>query len=166
MLKDITKEQIDELAERIEDGEMSGRDIAKSQKLHMQSFNALIVEHLFTKDSNKIKDAILKHLLGNSITRKALEAATVPQERVSYKTVTVSELPKSDKRLLEKLGYEDFIEKAEADAIILKVEKTKTIEPPDIRILIQLLKFVDRETVQKIALTPFAPVDPEIWDMV
>lgn len=125
MLKDITKEQIEELAEVIEDGEMSARDIAKSQKLHMQSFNAFIIEHLFAKDSNKIKDAFLKRLLGNSITRKAFEAATVPQERVSYKTIILSEFPKSDKRLLEKLGYKDFIEKVDAGAIILKVEKTK-----------------------------------------
>lgn len=162
MLKDITKEQIDELAELIEDSEVSVRDIAKSQKLHMQSFNALIIEHLFAKDSNKIKDAILKRLLGDSITRKALEVASVPQERVSYKTIILSELPKLDKRLLEKLGYEDFIEKVDADAIILKVEETKTIEPPDVRILIQLLKGLDRETVQKIAITPFPPPHPSL----
>ena len=162
MLKDITKEQIDELVELIEDSEVSRKDIAKSLKLHMQSFNALIIEHLFVKDSNKIKDAILKRLLGDSITRKALEAASVPQERVSYKTIILSELPKSDKRLLEKLGYEDFIKKVDADAIILKVEETKTIEPPDVRILIQLLKGLDRETVQKIALTPFPPPHPDL----
>ena len=162
MLKDITKEQIDELAELIKDGEMSARDIAKSQKLHMQSFYALIIEHLFAKESNKIKDAILKRLLGDSVTRKALEAASVPQERVSYKTIILSELPKSDKRLLEKFGYEDFIKKVDTDAIILKVEKTKTIEPPDVRILIQLLKSVDSETVNKIALTPFPPPHPDL----
>ena len=166
MLKDITKEQIDEIVELIEDSEMSREDIAKTLKLHMQSFNALIVEHLFAKDS-KIKDAFLKRLLGNSITAAAL--ASLEQSRVekSSKIVKIHSLSKDEEKALGKSEKGmAILEKIPDGGCVVKIETIEKTSPPDDKILLQLLKSVDSETVKKIALTPFAPVDPEIWDMV
>ena len=166
MLKDITKEQIDELAELIEDGEMSARDIAKSQKLHMQSFNALIVEHLFAKDS-KIKDAFLKRLLGNSITAAALASLEQTRGEKSIKIVEIHSLSKDEEKALGKSeAGMAILEKIPTGGCIVKIEKIEKTSPPDEKILLQLLKSVDSETVKKIALMPFAPVHPDIRDIV
>ena len=166
MLKDITKEQIDELVELIEDGEMPREDIAKTLKLHMQSFNALIAEHLFAEDS-KIKDAFLKRLLGNSITAAALASLEQPRVEKSSKIVEIHSLSKDEEKALGKSEKGvAILEKIPAGGCVVKIETIEKTSPPDDKILLQLLKSVDREQVKKIALTPFSPPHPDIRDMV
>ena len=156
MLKDITKEQIDELAELIADGEMSARDIAKSQKLHMQSFNALIIEHLFAKESNKIKDAFQKRLLGNTITAFAVRQLEQPRVEKQIKAVTIHSLPKNEEKALKKSEKGvSILENLSSDGCVVKLEVIEKTSPPDEKILLQLLKMVDVQGVQKIAITPF-----------
>ena len=162
MLKDITKEQIDELVELIEDGEMPREDIAKTLKLHMQSFNALIAEHLFAEDS-KIKDAFLKRLLGNSITAAALSSLEQPRVEKSSKIVEIHSLSKDEEKALGKSEKGiAILEHLETGGCVVKIETIEKTSPPDNKILLQLLKSVDREPVKKIALTPFSPPHPDL----
>ena len=74
----------------------------------------------------------------------------------------LSELSKSNKALLEQLGYQKFVKQVENGAIIQKVDETVTVMPPDTSLFKEILKAIGNgevEASRKIMV--FHPTPPD-----
>ena len=109
-----------------------------------------------------LQNAIINRVLKDTVLLGMLNAAKQPSEKTSRKTTILSELSKTDRSLLEKDGHEAFLERAK-DAIILKVEETVEVIPPQTSLYKEILKVMydgKVEVTQKLA--PFNPPHPDL----
>ena len=180
MASKITKEDVKDIVEMLEDGK-GLEDIHRflTTRKKVKNFPVAVIHSLITHsilcpaehrtpEQQQIRDTLLNVLLGESVVKKALRAVSETTEKRSLKVTTLSNLTATEKKSLEKLGYADFVEESEMAAVILKVEDTKEIIPPDLKLLEKLLGLVEGNTsIEDIAkqITPFSPPDPMTPDV-
>ena len=154
-----------EISELLEEGK-SLEDIRKSVKHHGGTINAWIIEALFSNNRegplSTLRNAILNRVLKDRILVGMLKAAESPSEKITRKSVILSELSKADRALLERDGHEAFIEQVK-DAVILKVEETIETIPPQINLYKEILKAVGEGRIEvSQELMPFSSVHPDL----
>ena len=142
-------------------------DIRKSISHHGGTINAWIIESLFSNNtggpSQILRNAIIDRFLKDRIVVGMLRAAESPSEKTTRKSVILSELSKADRALLERDGHEAFIEQVK-DAVLLKVEETVEILPPQINLYKEILKVLgngETENTEK-KLMDFTPVHKDL----
>ena len=160
----LTLETAKEISELLEDGK-SLKEIGKAISRHGHSINAWITGSLLSNDIDSalstLRNAILERVLKGTVILGMLKAAEHPSEKITRKSVILTELSKQDKALLEREGYESFIEQTK-DKIILKVEETVETIPPQTNLYKEVLKAAGDgkvEVSQKI--TPFPEPHPD-----
>ena len=157
-----------EISELLEEGK-SLDDIRKLVSHHGGTINAWIAEALLSNDIDeallKLRDALITRVLKDTAVLGMLKAASKASEHISYKTTILSDLSKSDKAMLEKLGYAEFTKRVEKDTIILKVEETRTVVPANTALYEKILKCVEGEVEVTQKLIPFAPVHKDLPDV-
>ena len=136
-----------------------------ASQIHSFVFHTIFLTAEDRSPEQKIlRERILEILLAETVLAKALRAVSETVEKRSLKVTTLLNLSKSEQAALEKQGYADFIEEFDDAAITLKVEETKEIIPPDLKILEKLLGYVEgNASIEDVAkgITPFSPPAPE-----
>ena len=165
---DLTLELSKHICEMIEESK-TAEEIRKACNVQANTFRHWITQAVLLPPRDldtpmlKLRNALLNRVLKDTAILGMLKAASEPAETKSYKTTILSELSKSDKTLLERQGYQSFIEKVENHTIILKVEETITSTAPDPSLFKEVLKAISNsDTGTAEELTPFNPVHPDL----
>ena len=163
----LTLETAKELTEMIEESQLSLKEIGKAIKVHGNTLNAWITESLFGINLDQphatLRTALIQRVLKDTVILGMLKAAETPSRKTSRKTVILSELSKADRTLLEKKGHEAVLDKLK-DAIVLKVEETVEVIPPQSHLYKEILKALDNGEVENPQknLTDFFQPHPDL----
>ena len=167
-----TKAQAEEIIELFDEGKDLSEVISifrKKVKCSPSGIHSFIANSIFlsaekrTREHQMVRDKLLDVLLGESVLKQALRAASETTESREIKVTTLINLTKAEQKLLEKQGYVDFVEEMEDAGVTLKIEETKETILPDKKILEKLLGLVEGNvSVEEIAkeITPFSDPDP------
>ena len=170
MVATLTKKEAEDIVKMLDDGKTLTEAIG-TLKIAASKVHSFVANCIFlpvgkrTPEQEIFRDKILDVLLSESILKRALQAVSEITEKRSIKVTTLLNLSKAERESLEKQGYADFVEECDDAVVTLKVEETKEIIPPNIKLLEKLVGLAEGTVSAKDIfkqLTPFSPVDSSL----